>query len=98
MTDFCFEWPIFNRVLRQAAMMDRMMQRAGVEPGVAVRLDKGCAYYAARTRCIECPVADRCHAWLDDPQGGPLPPEYCPNVAFFQRCIESAEDRCATAA
>ncbi len=98
MTDFCFEWPIFNRVLRQAAMMDQMMQRAGVEPGVAVRLDRGGAYYAARTRCIDCPAADRCHAWLDDPQGGALPPDFCPNVAFFKRCLESTAGRRAAAA
>ena len=98
MTDFCFEWPIFNRVLRQAAMMDRMMQRAGVEPGVAVRLDKGGAYYAARTRCIECPAADRCHGWLDEAAGGSLPPDFCPNVAFFKRCIETATARRPAAA
>lgn len=98
MTDFCFEWPTFKRVMRQAAMMDRMMERAGVEPGIAVRLEQGEAFYAARTRCIECPVSERCHAWLDDQVAGPLPPDVCPNFAFFKRCIEAATaDRPAVA-
>jgi hypothetical protein len=40
-TDFCYSWPMMQRVLRQANLMDRMMQCVGVEPVRAARIDKG---------------------------------------------------------
>ena len=56
MSDLCFSWPMLNHVLSQAELMDQMMSRLGVNPAVAARIDRGAAFYEARTRCIDCPV------------------------------------------
>jgi hypothetical protein len=39
MSDFCYSRPMLNRVLQQAALMDRMMARLGVDFATAARLD-----------------------------------------------------------
>jgi hypothetical protein len=52
-SDFCYSWPVF-RVFRQGEVMDRMMERVGVRPAVAVRIDQGMAWYDARANCIDC--------------------------------------------
>lgn len=86
MSDFCFGWPVFKRVMQHAALMDRMMDRSGVEPLAAVRLDQGSAWYEARTRCIECAHGVECQRWLDPPEVGDRGvPEFCVNANFFDR-------------
>lgn len=89
MSDLCFERPALARVLRQAETMDRMMARVGVAPGVAVRLERGGAFYEARSRCIACVADARCRAWLGDSGVAP-PPDFCPNAAFLARCLATA--------
>ena len=54
MSDFCYSRPMLKRVLKQAELMDRMRERLGVGAATAARLDKGTAWYEARTRCIAC--------------------------------------------
>lgn len=39
MSDFCYGWPVYNRIFRQAELMDRMMEHVGANRSVAVRLD-----------------------------------------------------------
>jgi hypothetical protein len=84
-SDFCYSWPVFERVFRQAELMDRMMDQVGVVPAVAARVDQGMAWYTARTACIDCLAEQHCRKWLEN--AGPKPaPEFCPNVPFFRRC------------
>lgn len=88
MSDYCYSYPVFQRVLDQAAQMDRMIARIEVGPAVAVRVDNGMAWYEARTRCLECRSSEDCRAWLDrtaarEASGGAA---FCPNSAFFGAC------------
>lgn len=89
MSDFCYSWPMFNRIFRQVDLMDRMMEAVGVSPATAARVDKGEAWYEARTNCISCCHECECRNWLECSEGLPLPPNFCPNVGFLQRCTEA---------
>ena len=80
-------WPMFNRVLQQAARMDGMMERLGVDPVLAARQDQGQAYGRARTICLNCPAGPQCERWLAEPAGASEPPPlFCPLAAFFAAC------------
>ena len=90
MSDFCYSWQLLNRIFHQVELMDRMMGLVGVDPAVAVRVDKGVAWYEARTNCISCCHECECRNWLECSEGLPVPPDFCPNVEFFGRCAETA--------
>jgi hypothetical protein len=92
MTDFCYSRPMLNRVLRQAELMDRMMERLGVDPAAAARLENGMAWYEARSQCIACHNERNCQEWLKlaPPKPSNGPPDFCGNSAFFRRCKLSA--------
>jgi hypothetical protein len=96
MGDFCFDRPMLKRVFRQVALMDRMMERVGVDPAAAARDSEGTAWYEARTRCIACCNERQCLDWLEHPPAtSPVePPEFCHNADFLRRCRKrSARDR-----
>ena len=88
MSDFCYSRPMLNRVFCQAERMDRMMDRVGVDPAAAARVDRGMALYEARTRCIACCNERQCRDWLarSEPVASSEPPEFCHNAEFFRRC------------
>jgi uncharacterized protein DUF6455 len=88
MSDLCFSWPMLNHVLSQAELMDQMMSRLGVNPAVAARIDRGAAFYAARTKCIDCPSGGSCRCWLASSDASPGPPDFCPIAAFFEECAK----------
>lgn len=85
MSDFCYSFPVFNRVFTQADLMDRVLQKAGIDPLEVIRKDQGASWYEARTRCIDCESGRHCRAWLEaEPgDGRPTAPEFCPNRALF---------------
>ena len=98
MTDFCFSRPMLERVLWRAKLMDRMMERVGVNAAVAARVDRGMAWYEARTRCIGCSSEWECRDWLaraeiDVPNE---PPGFCCNAGFFEPLQSRAEGTLAT--
>ena len=80
-------WPMFRRVWRRADLTDRMIAETGIDPIVAARLDKGDAYREASANCLTCPMASCCRNWLDAAERLPLPPGFCPNSRFFERCL-----------
>jgi hypothetical protein len=80
---------MFNRIFHQVELMDRMMDVVGVNPAIAVRVDKGAAWYEARTNCISCCHECECRNWLECSDGLAVPPDFCPNAAFFRRCTEA---------
>lgn len=86
-------WPMLNRVLQQARRMDRMMDRMGVDPGRAARLQDGRAFARARTACLFCPVPRLCEQWLEQATGTPEPPAFCPNADFLTMCRQSDAPR-----
>lgn len=81
------QWPMFHRVWRRADLTDRMIGELGVDPISAARLDRGDAYQAACAICLTCPAARDCRNWLDAAEQLPLPPDFCPNKQFFERCL-----------
>jgi hypothetical protein len=87
-SDFCYSRPMIDRVFRQAELMDRMMERVGVNAAAAARVDKGMAWYEARTKCIACCSERQCHDWLARPeaQASSEAPEFCHNAEFFRYC------------
>ncbi len=90
MSDFCYSWPMLNRVFRQAELMDRMMGRVGVNPAVAARVAQGAAWYEARTKCISCCHEHECRNWLECSEGHPMPPDFCTDAEFFRSCAEQS--------
>jgi hypothetical protein len=85
MTDFCFSRPMLQRILYHAELMDRAMKRVGVDAVVAARLDRGMAWYEARTRCIGCCNERQCRDWLErEDDSSREPPEFCCNAEFFR--------------
>ena len=94
MSDFCYSRPMLHRVLQQAELMDRMMQRLGVDLATAARLENGMAWYEARCQCIACHSERQCQEWLKRAPAVPSdgPPEFCGNSVFFRRCEPSAPD------
>jgi len=87
MSDFCYGRPMLERIFRQADLMDRVMERIGVDPSTAARLDRGMAWYQARSRCIACCTECQCRACVERPDPLPGPPPSCPNGDFFRRCL-----------
>ena len=94
MSDFCYSRPMSNRVLHQAELMDRMMERLGVDLAAAARLENGMAWYEARSQCIACHSERQCEEWLKRAPAEPSigPPNFCHNVAFFRRCELSVRE------
>ncbi len=87
-SDFCYSRPMLNRIIRQAELMDRMMERVGVIPAAAACIDRGMAWYEARTRCIACCSERECRDWLarSEAETSSEAPEFCHNADFFRRC------------
>jgi Family of unknown function (DUF6455) len=88
-SDFCYSFPVFNRVLAQAKVMDAMMEKVGVNPLIAIRRDAGASWSEARMRCIDCVSAGECREWLDaavcdQPHDAP---QFCPNRGFYESCL-----------
>jgi uncharacterized protein DUF6455 len=86
-SDFCYSGPMMQRVLQQAETMDQMMQCVGVEPVRAARIDRGMAWYEARSRCIACIDDRHCRDWIAAHEGTPqsVPPTFCRNAEFFRK-------------
>ena len=91
MSDYCYSFPVFKRVLHRADLMDRVMARVGTDPVRAMRAEQGMCWYQARTRCIECNADVQCRAWLKaQPDGKPAAaPAFCPNARFLMRFTSS---------
>jgi len=87
MSDFSHGRPMLDRIFRHAELMDRVMERLGIDPSVAARLDRGMAWYEARTRCLACRDERQCWLWLEQTDPVPTaPPLPCATAEFFRRC------------
>jgi hypothetical protein len=95
MSDHPYSFPIFNHVVEQAELTDRMMARTGVDPLVAIRRDGGASWLQARSRCIECAAVSSCRKWLDSEPCAPpqSAPAFCANRSFIESCQRFAENR-----
>ena len=86
---------MLKRFLQQAELMDRMLERIGVDLDTAARLEKGIAWCKARSQNIACRSERPCQEWLmRAPTGAPGgATDFRGNSAFFFRCELSAPGR-----
>jgi Family of unknown function (DUF6455) len=89
-SDFCLGRPMLDRVLRQAELMDRVMEQLGIDPVVAARVDRGLGFYEARSRCIACSRERECREGLQSPAREAGPASFCPNAAFLRTCARKS--------
>jgi hypothetical protein len=87
MSDHSYGRPMVDRVIRHAELMDRMMERLGVDAAAAARVEMGMAFHKARTRCIGCCRERQCRDWLARSESGAPrePPQFCSDGEFFRR-------------
>lgn len=81
-------WPTEEQLRRRYELMDRMMQRRGVDVDAARTVDGGLAFFEARAKCRYCLHEEQCRRWLTL-RAPRTPPIFCPNAAFFLRCLRA---------
>jgi len=80
--------PMLIRYLHCPELMERMMERAGVNPAEAACVDGGLAWLEASTKCIFCRHVGKCGNWLEGSDTRTTPADFCPNAEFFCSCAE----------
>lgn len=75
-------WPTPVQLQRRQGLMDRMMQKRGVDAEAALRVDGGLAFSEARAKCRYCLHEEACRRWLTI-KAPRTSPDFCPNTAFF---------------
>jgi Family of unknown function (DUF6455) len=75
-------WPTPEQLQRRHELMDRMMQKRGVDADAALRVDGGVAFSEARAKCRYCRYEEACRRWLTI-KAPRTSPDFCPNAAFF---------------
>jgi hypothetical protein len=81
-------WPTEKQLRRRYGLMDRMMQKRGVDANGVRRVDGGLAFLEARAKCRYCLHEEACRGWLTI-RAPRTSPEFCPNAAFFQSCLSA---------
>ena len=78
-------WPTPEQLQRRHELMDRMLQKRGVDANAGRRVDGGLAFHEARAKCRYCLHEEECRRWLTirTPRTSP---DFCPNTAFFVTC------------
>lgn len=77
---------IYRRVDRQSRLMADMMERLGLAPADAARIDLGIPLRMACQICVYCRQGEACQAWLATcHHTAAEPPDFCPNAKFFRR-------------
>ena len=83
-------WPMFLRVWRRATLIDRVIDKLGLDLVAAVRLDKGDAYREACANCQTCSVVRACRHLLDSVEPTSVSLGNCPNLQYYERCGRSS--------
>jgi hypothetical protein len=81
-------WPTEEELRRRYELMDQMMQKRGVDIEAACTVDGGLALLEARAKCRYCLHEEECRRWLTI-RAPRRSPDFCPNAAFFVRCLRS---------
>ena len=89
------QWPMFQRIEKQARRMREMMARLRVDPVALARARNGNAFAEARNRCVACGATGECERYLHQPEGLAAPPDFCPNHQLFKSTdkLPDARDR-----
>ena len=75
-------WFRVRRVERQAALLERMLERLGASAGAVARDRHGAGFAEARSRCLVCHRSTECLQWLDRDEAGIAPP-FCSDLRFL---------------
>jgi len=81
-------WPKTQKVWRQFATLDAVMERLALDRTVAARMRGGAALAEARNTCLSCLAERECHRRLESGEAIEAILEFCPNAAFFRACRE----------
>jgi hypothetical protein len=82
MSDSRHLWPTPEQLRRRFDLMDRMMEKRGVDICAALAVDGGLAFKEARAKCRYCLHEEKCRRWLTL-RAPRTNPDFCPNAAFF---------------
>lgn len=80
------QWLQSERVWRQFALMELVMERMRVDPLVAARKCGGTAMADARNTCLGCSFHRECRDRLERCSDLAGFAEFCPNAGFFREC------------
>ncbi|TPK98988.1 MULTISPECIES: DUF6455 family protein [unclassified Mesorhizobium] len=69
----------------RTALMERMMQKMGVDRQLNVVADHAAVTSRAVDRCRSCGHQDECAVWLDETTHADHPPAYCRNSDLIAR-------------
>jgi len=78
-------WPTEEELNRRYGLMDRMIQKRGVDTDAAREVDGGLAFLEALAKCRYCGKEEACRRWLTV-KAPRTSPDFCPNAAFFGTC------------
>jgi hypothetical protein len=79
-------WPQTERVWRQFARLDIVLERLEIDPVLAARKSGGTAMAKARDVCLACIVQRQCSQRLEGEQASAIL-EFCPNAEFLKDCV-----------
>jgi hypothetical protein len=79
-------WPLTDRVWRQFAQLDVVLDRLKIDPVLAARKSGGTAMANARNTCLACVLQRECRQWLESGRDAAAILDFCPNAGFFRAC------------
>jgi hypothetical protein len=79
-------WPLTDKVWRQFAQFDVVLERLEIDPVLAARKSGGTAMAKARNVCLACIVQRECSQRLQGEQQVFSILEFCPNAEFLKEC------------
>jgi hypothetical protein len=85
-------WPQTEKVWRQFARLDLVMERLSVDPARAARKSAGAALAEARNVCLSCRLQRECSQRLESGGDAAAILDFCPNAGFFRECGRRAPE------
>lgn len=79
-------WPQTEKVWRQFARLDLVLERLDIDPARAARKSGGAAMAIARDACLGCILHRECGQRLDGGGDAGAILDFCPNAGFFREC------------
>ena len=82
---------MYNKMMRQADLMDTMIDTLGVRSALESRPDQANVMRRAAGRCMGCNESAACEQWLTENDSAAEAPQYCRNHDMFERLIHDIE-------
>jgi len=79
-------WPQTDRVWRQFAQLDIVLERLDIDPVHAARKSGGSAMAKARDTCLACVLQRECRLGLEGGREARAILDFCPNAPFLKEC------------